>query len=132
MYASLSLKPQRVVATGCLYLAAVLPHANGDLSTTITWLQMQLSVRTLCSGCLLHTYYLQLSARSSSCGPNLFPNRGRGISAVPSILGNVDTLRIAPTLITLPAVRVRHDAPFFLGVRGAAVSGQTACGVTKQ
>ena len=98
---SLSLGPQQVAPTRFLYLAAVLPHTIGNIEMAITRCEMGYKLRTVRSGCHLCVPNLQLAARSSSCSPNFIPNRVPARSCALAILGNLETLRIAPALVRL-------------------------------
>ena len=83
------------------------------------------------SGCCLSIPKLQLGGADLNCSPSFLPNVVIARDAAAAIFGNLYILRIALALITVPSVRVRHDAEFFLGAGGSAVGRETACGITQ-
>ena len=109
----------------------MLPHTNGDVCHSITTLNVHYSLRMERSGCCLSIPKLQLGGADLNCSPSFLPNVVIARDAAAAIFGNLYILRIALALITVPSVRVRHDAEFFLGAGGSAVGRETACGITR-
>ena len=97
--------PLKRVWTFSVYLVAVLPHTNGDVVCTVPRLILHYSSRKECSGCQPGVSKLQILARSSSCGPNLFQNAAPVSLPATAIFGKIAMTcwMISPQL-TIPSI----------------------------